>query len=83
MKIIAAFFSLLTDYSPDREKRKRLERAEHELVIAEHDLELLNAHVPMLKRRITRLRTELASTDQGDQAKAGRDHELTIGIGAR
>jgi hypothetical protein len=59
MKIIRAAIALFTDYGPHRENRKRLERAEMELVVAKHDLELLQAHVPMLQGRVSRIKREL------------------------
>ena len=59
MSAISKILDLFTDYGPDREKRKRLQKAELDLVVAAHDLEMLTAHVPMLKARIARLESEL------------------------
>jgi hypothetical protein len=68
-KIFRAVISAFTDYSPTREKRKRLERAEMELVVAKHDLELLQAHVPMLEGRVKRLKCELADDEAEKQVR--------------
>lgn len=70
-KLIHAVLAAFTDYSPTREKRKRLERAELDLVVAKHDLELLQAHVPMLEGRVKRLKGELLDDEA---AKHGRIH---------
>jgi hypothetical protein len=63
MPVLSKILDLFCDYGPDREKRKRLQKAELDLVVAEHDLEMLTAHVPMLKSRIERLNSELKGNE--------------------
>jgi hypothetical protein len=59
MKLIQKLLDFVTDYSPEREKQKRLTQAELDLVENECALEYYSASVPMLKARVERLRAEL------------------------
>lgn len=61
LKIIRAVIEFFSDYSPEREARKRLTQAKLDLVENECALEYYGASVPMLKARIARIEADLAS----------------------
>jgi uncharacterized small protein (DUF1192 family) len=56
---------LFTDYSPERETRKKLTQARLTLVENECNREYFTASCAMLKERIARLESELARTSDG------------------
>jgi vacuolar-type H+-ATPase subunit I/STV1 len=72
MKIVRAVIELFTDYSPERETRRKLTEARLTLVDHECNREYYSASVPMLKERITRLEAELRDAD--DKARRVHTH---------
>jgi hypothetical protein len=69
MKIVRAVIELFTDYSPERETRRKLTESRLTLVDHECNREFYNASVPMLKERIKRLEAELEQAEHGKPAR--------------